>query len=127
VIRLQFIAIFYAVGLAGCGSSESEESRVELEGQVVEVACGQCIYRMDGTDGLSCPWSAEVAGEHYLISGSVPKDHHKHDADGICSMEREARVTGYVHNEYLVVSAFELLPAKDVPEGAAEHEHDHEH
>ena len=126
--RYRTMAMVCALFAASCGDSETDEAKIELDNQVIEVACGHCVYDMDGTDGFSCPWSAEVGGEHYLITGPVPQDHEKHHRDGICVMERQARVTGHVHNEYLVLTAFALLPAEGVPEGVpSDHDHDHDH
>jgi hypothetical protein len=107
--------------LFACGSEEPE---IQLEEQIIEVACAHCVFEMPGQEQSGCAWAAHVDGEHYLLSGPVPVDHSKHEPEGICSMPRQARVDGYVHGEYFVATEFELLPAENVPEKAA---HDHEH
>ena len=50
----------------GCFSSGTEVTR-----QTVTVACGRCIFEMEGAVG--CPWAAEIEGEHYLVSGTTPQ------------------------------------------------------
>ena len=111
--------------IVACGPESPE---VQLESEVIEVACGHCVYDLPDTEYQGCPWTTQVEGEYYLISGPVPQDHHKHDPDGICSMPRQARVQGYVHDEYFVATEFELLPAESVPEpGSGSHAHDHDH
>ena len=107
--------------LLGCGEQPAE---VKVEAEVIEVACGRCIYEMPGAEG--CPWATHVDGEYYLVMGPVPQDHHSHGEDGICVMARQARVQGEVNGEYFVASEFELIPAENVPEsGATEHDHVH--
>ena len=124
VMSPRFI-IAIAIGLVFPACAKDEPS-VQIEDQVIEVACGHCVFDMEGQEQAGCPWAAHVEGEYYLLSGPVPQDHHKHQPDGICSMPRQARVNGYVHGEYFVATEFELLAAENVPENAG-HDHDHEH
>lgn len=84
-------------------------SAITLNNQVVPVACGRCIYHMQGVPG--CQWAAEVQGKHYLVqSGKLPKDHAMHAPDGMCNMARQATITGTVRGDRLVATQFELLP-----------------
>ena len=109
-----------AFSTGGC----SGEAAVPIEGQTITVACGQCVFEMEGVEG--CPWAAEIEGVRYLVQGAVPQQHQAHAVDGICSMERKAVVDGVIRGEILVVSRMELLPAEGVSEDAHEmHEHVH--
>jgi len=104
----------------GCGG----DAPIPIEGQTITVACGQCVFEMEGVEG--CPWAAEIDGVRYLVQGAVPQQHQSHAVDGICRMERQAVVDGVIRDEILVVSRMELLPAEGVPEDADElHEHVH--
>ena len=95
---------------AGCGTGEP----VEVVEQVIGVACGNCVYEVEGTAG--CPWYAEVNGQHYELMGPLPLDHATHAPDGICNMERQAKVVGEVRRGLYVASSFELIPAENIPE-----------
>jgi hypothetical protein len=101
--------------LQGC----AEEVR-SFEGERVTVGCGACIFEMENVH--NCPWAAEIDGKHHLIVGEVPKGHDSHAAEGICSMRREAIVSGELRDGTLVVSSMELQPAVNVP---AERRPDH--
>ena len=102
----------------GCGGSDEQ-----VVSAVIDVACGNCIYGMEGAEG--CPWAAELDGEHIYIMGAVPQDHNSHGLDGICIMERQARVEGVVREGNLVVAELELIPAENVPTTMPEHNHEH--
>ena len=108
---------------SGPGSETVEGER--LEGVVVEVACASCIFEMTGTQG--CQWAAHIGDEYYLLNGPVPAQHEMHAPDGICRMPRQARVIGQIRGDVFVAEQFSLLPATDVPEDAALHDHDHDH
>ena len=84
-----------------------------FHGHTLTVACGRCIFEMEGVEG--CPWAAEIEGEHYLIRGPLPTDHSTHAPDGICNMHRKAVVDGELRDGELLVTRFELLPAEEVP------------
>jgi len=110
--------VLVAVVLACCVGQAlacSGEPPIKLEDRVVEVACGRCVYEMEGVEE-GCPWAATVDGRHYLIEGNVPHDHNSHEASGICNMPRLARVRGEIRGETLYVSRVELLDPEDVPE-----------
>ena len=125
-MRCEQIAwLFLLLFQMSCGPTASDESE-PIPAQIIEVACGHCIYEMPGQELTGCPWATEIDGEYYLITGPVPLDHHRHDPDGICSMPRQARVIGQVREEYFVASEFALLPAENVPESSG-HDHRHEH
>ena len=105
-----------AAALLACAVAACGEPGIPVTDRVVTVACGACIFDMPGVE--NCPWAAELDGHHYLLRGSLPLDHNSHLADGICNMRRQARLTGEIRGDLLVVSRFELLPA--APEAVPE-------
>ncbi len=90
------------------------EPGIRIEGRELTVACGACIFEMEGVEG--CPWAAEVDGEHFLMKGDFGHDHNSHMPDGICNMPRKARVWGELRGDALYVARFELLDAEGIPE-----------
>jgi hypothetical protein len=109
--RRWIAAALLGFAVAACG-----EPGIPVTDRVVTVACGACIFDMPGAK--NCPWAAELDDHHYLLRGPLPLDHNSHLSDGICNMKRQARLTGEIRGDLLVVSRFELLPAapEDVPE-----------
>ena len=115
--RLIVMAILGA-SLFGCGGGDEQAVST-----VIDVGCGNCIYGME--DAVGCPWAAEIDGEHIYVMGAIPQDHNGHAPDGICNMERQARVEGVVREGKLVVTEVEFIPAENVPTTAHEHTHEH--
>ena len=107
---LALLALGLIAAATGCG----RESALRIEGRELTVACGACIFEMEGVKG--CPWAAEVDGAHYLMKGDFARDHNSHMPDGICNMERRAIVWGEVRGGELHVARFELLAPEQVPE-----------
>jgi len=95
--------------LSACGPA----AEATFEGETLTVACGRCIFEMEGVEG--CPWAAEIDGGHYLIRGRLPEDHSTHAPDGICNMRRRAVVDGELRGGELRVTRFDLLPPEEVP------------
>jgi hypothetical protein len=106
ILTLAMLALAFPLA---CGP----EPGIPIEGRELTVACASCIFEMPGVEG--CPWAAEVDGRHYLLRGRVPQDHLSHEPDGICNMERRARIDGEIRGELLHVSQMTLLDAEDIP------------
>ena len=113
-------ALFLFGSLVGC----TPAPEATVENQIVNVGCGTCIYRLP--DGVGCYWAIELDGEHYPVAGTLPKDHDNHGPEGMCNMERQARVTGELRRENFLASAFELLPPEKVP-AKPKYTHEDEH
>jgi len=97
---------------------------VPVEEQIVDVGCAMCVYQME--DAAGCYWAAELEGEPWVVVGHTPEDHQNHAPDGMCNVERRARVVGELRDARFYVSDFELLPPEVVPETprfTPEHEH----
>lgn len=98
---MMVVSVGLLIGAVGCASSQ----------RVVKVGCGSCIYGMSGVSG--CPLAVKVDGKPYLVSGVDMDDlGDAHAADGLCSIEREAKATGKVKGDRYVATKMELLPQK---------------
>lgn len=106
MLPLFFSAVLF---LAGCNLGPDKV----VDGEVVPVACGTCIYKIP--EGQGCYWAIELDGQHYPMAGTFPEGHDSHGPEGMCNMERQAKVSGELRGTNFVASSFELLPAKDVP------------
>ena len=96
-----------ALVLAGCGTRTS--ALVIREAAVVEAACGECKFGMQGDD---CDLAIRVGGQSYFVDGvNADSLGDAHAVDGICEAIRSARVTGEVKFDRFVATSFQLLPA----------------
>jgi len=97
------------VGLMGCASDRSAPQKVATA-QVVEAACGECMF---GLAGIGCDLAVRIDGQAYFVDGASIDDYgDAHGADGFCKAIRQARVEGEVLDGRFQVSFFELLPQK---------------
>ncbi len=80
---------------------------VAAESQVVEAACGQCLFDLEGD---SCDLAVRIDGKAYFVDGTTINDHgDAHAKDGFCNVVREAKVTGKVTDGRFVAEAFALV------------------
>lgn len=94
--------------LVGCGPSGG----VEVRDRVVPAACGSCVFGIEGGPG-GCYWAVEIDGAFHPVGGVHPPDDmlEAHGPEGMCSVERRARVDGNVRPDgRFVATRFELLP-----------------
>jgi hypothetical protein len=76
--------------------------------QVVETACGQCKF---GMEGKSCDLAVRINGEAYFVDGTKIDDHgDAHAKEGFCNAIRKAEVQGEVVNNRFQATYFSLLP-----------------
>jgi len=124
IMRVTVLLAFVAFTI-GCDTApakqESSEKKAEgitteqlAEGVVVEAACGECMF---GLEGSSCDLAVRFNGKAYFVDGSTIDDHgDAHAEDGFCSAVRQAKVKGHLENDRFMVASFELI---------AEEEHHH--
>jgi hypothetical protein len=122
VRRLQILALLLFVsGLLGaCGDGGQQ-----IEGQVVEAACGLCQFRMEGRS--ECYWAVRIDGKEVMARGdALPSDaeHDSHGPEGMCTTPRRATVSGTLYETYFLVTDFELEP---VVAGVVGTPHEHTH
>lgn len=110
---VSFSALTALVATLGAGcASDSRSARTTAtridQPTVVPVACGECLFGMKGKD---CDLAVKLGGRPYFVDGVKGDDLGDwHGADGLCSVVRQARVTGEVRVGRFIASHFELLP-----------------
>ena len=79
--------------------------------QVVEVACGQCQFRLKTQKG--CDLAIRIDGKAYFVDGTDIDDHgDAHAKDGFCNAIRKAQVKGEIVKGRFKATEFKLLPDK---------------
>jgi uncharacterized protein YciI len=80
-----------------------------LKSAVIETACGQCQFDLDG-DG--CDLAVRIGEHAWFVDGTSIDEHgDAHAEDGFCNAVRQARVSGHVVDGRFQVTAFEMVPA----------------
>ncbi len=111
-----FVLLTFVTLAIGCQQQatdvqpEPQSVATEPEDQelVVEAACGECQFELEG-DG--CDLAVRIDGKAYFVDGIEIDDHgDAHADDGFCNAVRQARVQGCVENGRFVATSFELLP-----------------
>ena len=105
---LCLLSLGAALALGGCSQTSKTETAataevVTLRSETVEVACGSCIYGMDGVKG--CKLAVKIGNGDPILATGGDVDLHKHN---LCSSPGEAIVTGEVEGDTLVVTSVEI-------------------
>ncbi len=78
--------------------------------QVVESACGQCMFKMKADD---CELAVRIDGKDYFVDGTKIDDHgDSHAKDGFCNAIRKTIVQGDIINNRFKVTYFSLIKDK---------------
>ncbi len=86
-------------------------STAQVVNQIVEAACGECQFDMEGT---SCDLAVRIDGKAYFVDGSFIDGHgDAHGNDGLCNCIRQAKVSGELKDGRFVSTSFDLLPANN--------------
>ena len=101
---LCLVSLGAALALGGCSQTAKTETAataevVTLRSETVEIACGSCVYGMDGVQG--CKLAAKINGDPILVTGA-DLDLHEHH---LCSTASDAVVSGEVDGDVLVASS----------------------
>lgn len=121
---IQLSLLMAVIGFAiGCGNQapkqEAAENKTEAatavasnEEMIVEAACGECQFGLEGSD---CELAVRIDGQAYFVDGANIDDYgDAHAADGFCSTVRKAKVKGAIENGRFVVESFELIAQSDI-------------
>ena len=101
------LLIIFLMSLGISISSQTNQQKT----QVVEAACGQCQFKMQGKKG--CDLAVRIGGKSYFVEGTKIDDHgDAHSAEGFCNAVRKAEVSGEVKDGKFVATSFKLLPAE---------------
>lgn len=104
-----FLATMF-LGAQGQKASKSVVPDPSKKLQVVEAACGECQF---GMDGKSCDLAVKIDGKSYFVDGTSIDEHgDAHAKDGFCNKVRKAEVQGEVVNGRFKASYFRLLDDK---------------
>ncbi len=83
-------------------STSKQSGVVTLRSETVEIGCGMCVYGI--ASAKSCELYADVNGKTIPVSGA-DVDLHAHN---LCSVSKEALVSGQIEGDTLVVTSIEL-------------------
>lgn len=110
-----FAFLFTVASLAAQGQKGSESTAPDPSKklQVVEAACGECQF---GMEGKSCDLAVKIDGKSYFVDGTAIDDHgDAHARDGFCNRIRKAEVQGEVVNGRFKASYFKLMNDRKKP------------
>lgn len=84
----------------GGGMGGEKPSAMNITNQVVEVACGSCVYKMTGVEG--CDIAVKIDGKQYLVTGANV------DAHQFCAASKQALVSGRIEGNKFIATKFEV-------------------
>jgi len=92
-------------------STKKATAAKEIKNQTVEIACGECKFKMAGK---SCDLAIRIDGKPYFVDGkSVDDFGDAHDEKhGFCNVIKKAEVTGEIVNNRFKAKTITLLPEK---------------
>lgn len=103
--NILYLAILFSATLAS-----AQDKKEELKPQIVEAACGQCQF---GMEGHGCELAVRMDGKSYFVDGSSIDSHgDAHANDGFCATIRKAEVTGTVVNNRFKATSIKIVPKK---------------
>ena len=127
IIQLSILLAFISFTIScknQASKQEKAENKTELSSTksvstdeiIVEAACGECQFGLEGT---SCDLAVRIDGKAYFVDGTNIDEHgDAHAEDGFCSTIRKASVTGHIENDRFIAESFVLLEQED------HHDHD---
>ena len=91
-------------------NAQTPAKKNELKKQVVEIACGECQFKMKGK---SCDLAIRIDGKSYFVDGaSLDSFGDAHAQDGFCLSIRKAEVVGKIVDNRFKATSFKLLREK---------------
>jgi hypothetical protein len=79
--------------------------------QVVDAACGECRFKMEGN---GCDLAVRIADKSYFVDGTSIDSHgDAHAKDGFCNSVRKAEVQGEIVNNRFKATYFKLLKEEE--------------
>jgi hypothetical protein len=108
--QLLFTLIIASFSFAANAQTTKQPAPKQLNNKVVEIACGECQFKMKGKD---CELAIRIDGKSYFVDGKGIDDfgdaHGKH---GFCNAISKAEVTGEIVNNRFKAKTITLLPEK---------------
>ncbi|WP_316798586.1 DUF6370 family protein [Pedobacter frigidisoli] len=101
-----FLCLF-ATQIHAQASTKTDQQHRVINKQTVEIACGECQFKMKGKD---CELAVRIEGKPYFVDGKGIDDfgdaHGKH---GFCNAVSKAEVTGEIVNNRFKAKEIKLL------------------
>ncbi|WP_343532654.1 DUF6370 family protein [Pedobacter sp.] len=96
--------------LANAQTTPSKASAQKVEKKTVEIACGECMFKMPGK---GCDLAVKIDGTSYFVDGRKIDDFgDAHADDGFCNAVRKATVTGEVVDGRFKAKSIQLVEEK---------------
>lgn len=93
-------------------AQETPAKTTKIEKKQVEIACGECMFKMDGK---GCDLAVRIDGKPYFVDGRKIDDFgDAHADDGFCNAIRKATVTGEIVNGRFKAKSVQLIESKRV-------------
>jgi hypothetical protein len=104
-----FIFIFF---LSASFLFAQEKQTAKNTTQIVEVACGQCQFKLKTQKG--CDLAVRINGKAYFVDGTKIDDHgDAHAEDGFCNAISKAEVKGSILDGRFKATYFKLLKLEE--------------
>ncbi|MFD2289066.1 hypothetical protein GJU39_13350 [Pedobacter petrophilus] len=106
VFLFMFLAFSFAVQAQT--SPKKELTNKIITNQVVDIACGECQFKMKGKD---CELAVKIDGKPYFVDGkSIDDFGDAHGEHGFCNAVSKAKVSGKIVNNRFQATDIKLLP-----------------
>ncbi|MEH3114115.1 DUF6370 family protein [Pedobacter terrae] len=103
------LGVFSVVVNAQTSPQKNATAKV-INKQVVDIACGECQFKMKGKD---CELAVKIDGKPYFIDGKGIDDFgDAHGEHGFCNAVSKAEVTGEIVNNRFKAKEIKLLPVR---------------
>ncbi|MCZ4245375.1 DUF6370 family protein [Pedobacter punctiformis] len=105
-----FIIGLFSVAANAQTTPKKAEPAKAVKNQVVEIACGECQFKMKGKD---CELAVRIDGKAYFVDGKNIDDFgDAHGEHGFCNAVSKAEVTGEIVNNRFKATSIKLLLKK---------------
>ncbi|WP_025145588.1 DUF6370 family protein [Pedobacter jeongneungensis] len=100
----------FSVSVNAQTASQKTATAKVITKQVVDIACGECQFKMKGKD---CELAVKIDGKPYFVDGKGIDDFgDAHGEHGFCNAVSKAEVTGEIVNNRFKAKEIKLLPVK---------------
>lgn len=107
-MKNRFLTI--ALIIIGFAANAQKASKKIINKQVVEIACGECQFKMKGKD---CELAIKLDGKPYFVDGKNIDDFgDAHGEHGFCNAVSKAEVSGEIVNNRFKAKEIKLFPSK---------------
>lgn len=106
-VAILFLFTLFSFGLKAQTSSKKQASNQLITNQVVEIACGECQFKMKGKD---CELAIRINGKSYFVDGKGIDDFgDAHGEHGFCNAVSKAQVSGKIIKNRFKATNIKLL------------------